>query len=1148
MKVIRTIVWLALTLAVSSPAQLAVTGVADKSIYADTVTLTVPYETAYSKAAYLNGMPIPLGVPVTVNKADFYELKLAATNLTTLAATNGAVRFLVRVGARGDTEQGLPPVPLYPSIPSAAAEFAGAQLRLLMPDTYPAGMEVPVVIWVVDAANRAVRVNGQVTISGNANPIAIKRGVGSGFLAAVATPGAVEYTFQIAGLQTNKTVTYENTVWTPVGGNLSGAVNWPDNARIAITNNVNLQAGTTLTIGAGAIVRVGAGLSLTNNGQIVINGTTDRPTVFAPVTRAQPWGGFVQHASNVSLTGTGVIFTGAGAYQGCWFVGHGCSSSSSIFNISSHRGEQALISMQGANNNLTLTDSAAIYLAGQFGHAQGSSGRSYRLTLTRFLMQRATTGGEYTDALFNVNDSAFIECPDDSVDFADGDNDGLYIVTAPLGPHGFTNTLFGWTKDDGIDSGGSGAGVLNFQNCWFEGIAHEANSLSGNNKISQHFGDVFLNNGQSVESGYEAPIGRMFGCLSLDNMSGARFGDNYTGQASLGSLLVTNSILLYNHRDVWGVNLQDWNYRSSVMDVRDNLLTKPNPYHPTNTVWDPATDGWRLAAWMGTPPEAAVGLGLAVRTNRFPLASLFDGVPVRLSTFTTNLVSVGYAFEGVDGILATGSLIFTPGETVKEIYPAGFDLTTNTTVDVVLRDPVRAELTGLTRATFTGSVARPTIQLNVVTNQFSAWRLAEGPFVALSGPSALPVSLDYQLADTNGVVETGTLVFAPNETRKQLFPASLSPFDYARLDLTLSNATNATLTGITAVTYTYTVVPQVISLGVTSQQDLAAFAAGVPVNLAAPAASGVSVQFQVTGNRTGATNGTLAFPVGGLAARLQAPTVDPAQNDFIKITLSNPVKAGFSGPDTVYYVKVTPVPTPTNTVLVVNGASSYWYFRYTASAPAANWNQDGYDFSSWTNAPAQLGFGDNDENGKVPNVGQVTTYFRKYFVVDDSNAYASLYLWLLRDDGGVVYINGQEVYRSPTLAPAPAVISYGTWATNLSIPNAPPDNTVDTSTFAAGTLLRTGTNLIAVEIHQHDSGSSDISFDLRLEGIPKPPSVAQPVYHGLLGGHYTLAWGDPAFKLLEATNLAGPWTTNAAAGNFQTQPTNAQSFFRLVKP
>src|SRR6185295_16653094 len=140
----------------------------------------------------------------------------------------------------------------------------------------------------------------------------------------------------------------------------------------------------------------------------------------------------------------------------------------------------------GTNVAAAFPASAAIYLAGQFSHSVNGAGNSYAIQLTRFLMQRTISGGEFTKANFTVNDSAFIECPDDSVDFEDGDNVALYLVG---GTHNFTNTLFGWTKDDGIDSGGtddstSGQARINYQSCWFEATFHEGNSLSGYKNIS----------------------------------------------------------------------------------------------------------------------------------------------------------------------------------------------------------------------------------------------------------------------------------------------------------------------------------------------------------------------------------------------------------------------------------------------------------------------------------------------------------------------------------------------------------------------------------------------------------------------------------------------------------------------------------------
>jgi len=1027
-------------------AQITVSGVANRNYnsYANSATFTVTLQTGYAGMAWLNDAPVPIGTAVTITRADYYELFVLATNQTTQTVASNLTQFIVYPSERGNTERGLPPLPLYPPIPSAPQEYAGANLRIMCPDRYPAGMAPPVVIWVVDDTGRAVRVNGTVQITGSAS-IPIKRGVGSGFL----TPGQggpMTYTFTIANLTTNKTVEYETSVsWTPVGGTLNGTISWPDNARIAITNHVNLTAGSSLTIGAGAIVRINPVISFTNNGQITINGLWERPTVFTPITTNQPWGGFVQHANNTAFNATGTIFTGAGGYTGYWFGGHGHDPSYS--GITSHRAEQALISMSGANNNLTLEDCAAIWLPGQFGHAQGGSGRSYRITLNRFLMQRCTTGGEYTGAQFTVNDSAFIECPDISTNFADGDNDGLYIVDSPLGPHGFTNTLFGWTKDDGVDSGGDGTATLNYQNCWFEAIHHEANSLSdsqsgGPDKSVAHYDGVFINCGQALEAGYGGPTGRLERCYVVDCMTGARYGDNYNWAYS-GRMIASNSILLHNHRDVWGMNFQDWTYRTDHMDIRGNYLTRPDPRWPENQVWNPEIHGALLGSFHSTPQAAPPGVGFAVWTNRFRLTDITNGVPVRLSVFRPRAVAARFTILG-DG------------------------------------QPV-----------------------------------------------------------TNGVV-----TFEAGRMLQFIQPTTLNPLDYATLTVQLTEGLDAEITGISEVTYSV-ILPQMSLTAGAGPHSLANFSNGVTVGLNEPALAGTTVNFSITGNRVGATNGTLSFGTGALSAVLQAPTVPVDENDFIWVSLSNPVKATLSGPAQAVWVRMPQRPPLTNTLLIARGSNTVWHYYGQVAAPPADWKALSFDHSGWASGGAQLGYSngeERDETTLLPNVGAITTYFRRAFVVEEPAAYTNLTLWLLRDDGGVVYLNGQEIFRSPNLPTG--TITHTT--TTLSGQNG--ENTVDTATVPASGLVR-GTNVVAVEIHQQSSTSSDLSFDFELWGVPAP-RVPEPVplYYGVVSGGLVLGWGDGEFQLLQATNIMGPWVTNSAPGWFAPRATNSQGYFRLIRP
>jgi hypothetical protein len=351
-----------------------------------------------------------------------------------------------------------------------------------------------------------------------------------------------------------------------------------------------------------------------------------------------------------------------------------------------------------------LTDAAAIHLAGQLGHAVNGG----TFTFDHFLMQRTTTGGEYSGASqplrFTVNDSAFIECPDDSEGFVDGDNDGLYLVH---GNHSFTNTLVGFTKDDGIDSGGSGAANLTFQKCWFESSFHEANALSGTGKIVNHIGGVFLNCGQGLESGYDAPTGNMIGCLATGNLTGGRFGDNYNWTYN-GFLRVTNSLMIHNDRDVWGMCFADWTYRTTQMDVRSNLLGVSDAHWPANGIWNPGTDAARLMSFIAGDAGSPVGVGFAVRSNLLGTAALTQGIPVRLSRFSTNVVSVNYTAESPAGVLASGTLTFQPGETVKNVDLSIANPQSHDLIAVSLFSPAQAEITGLAQVFSVGTNAPAT--------------------------------------------------------------------------------------------------------------------------------------------------------------------------------------------------------------------------------------------------------------------------------------------------------------------------------------------------------------------------------------------------------------------------------------------------------
>jgi hypothetical protein len=119
-------------------------------------------------------------------------------------------------------------------------------------------------------------------------------------------------------------------------------------------------------------------------------------------------------------------------------------------------------------------------------------------------------------------------------------------------------------------------------------------------------------------------------------------------------------------------------------------------------LWDPISNPTQadlLLPFLPTP-LGNVGIGIAMRENTYNLTELTNKIPVRLSTFTTNLVSINYAVYTEDGLYNSGSLSFTPGETLKFIEFAMPDTEGLHEVHVMLSSPVNADITGYQQVVF----------------------------------------------------------------------------------------------------------------------------------------------------------------------------------------------------------------------------------------------------------------------------------------------------------------------------------------------------------------------------------------------------------------------------------------------------------------
>lgn len=112
-----------------------------------------------------------------------------------------------------------------------------------------------------------------------------------------------------------------------------------------------------------------------------------------------------------------------------------------------------------------------------------------------------------------------------------------------------------------------------------------------------------------------------------------------------------------------------------------------------------------------------------------------------------------------------------------------------------------------------------------------------------------------------------------------------------------------------------------------------------------------------------------------------------------------------------------------------------WRYLAASSAPSATWKTNTFDDTAWPAGAAPLGYGADPDvvtvlpYGADPTNKWPTYYFRKSFVVQNTQDIQALSLFYRADDGLVAYVNGNEVGRTNLGSGA---ISYTNLAVNVS--------------------------------------------------------------------------------------------------------------------
>jgi hypothetical protein len=239
--------------------------------------------------------------------------------------------------------------------------------------------------------------------------------------------------------------------------------------------------------------------------------------------------------------------------------------------------------------------------------------------------------------------------------------------------------------------------------------------------------------------------------------------------------------------------------------------------------------------------------------------------------------------------------------------------------------------------------------------------------------------------------------------------------------------------------------------------------------------------------------------------------------------------------------------------------TNVWSYDQSGRELGTAWRTNDYDDSAWPSGRGLLGR-EPDTPGQYSmhapistpldvSVTVTTFYFRTTFEFTGGTAGLSLIASTLVDDGCAIYLNGARVggVRIPAGYNAPNAAQFFAGGT---------EGTLEIVTFTNVSALRVGQNLLAVEVHQSSSPSSDVMFGMKLVAVQQTPLAItnQPQDRIVTVGDsvtFTVGVsGGPAFYRWDKGGVVHPSTSNtltisnaqlANAGDYRVIITNSVS-------
>ena len=468
-------------------------------------------------------------------------------------------------------------------------------------------------------------------------------------------------------------------------------------------------------------------------------------------------------------------------------------------------------------------------------------------------------------------------------------------------------------------------------------------------------------------------------------------------------------------------------------------------------------------------------------------------------------VSGGTASNGLDYVLAPGTLTFAPGETNRVVTLSvtnDANDEADETVLLELSNPSNAALGATNTHSYTilDDDGPPTVQFGEPSSAGSESVTNVALVVGLSVASELESTVAYGVTGgtaSNGVDYTlgaGVVTFAPGQTNRTI---ALSVMDDAldepdeTIVVTLSDTNNCLLGAHDVHTYTIQDEDPEPTVQFDDPSSGGSESAGTPsfgVSLSAESGRQVTVEYAANGGT--AENGidyvlaagVLTFAPGATADQIgMTVTNDSASEDdeTVRITLSGPVNVGLGANAAHTYTILNDDIGPI--VRIAEGAT--WAYRKgtaEASDPRSAWRALDFEDGAWSGGAAPFGYGPAPHEAASCGTvltdmsnGYSTVFLRKTFTVGSLGGDSRWRARASYDDGFILWVNGERVWDRNEPDGAPLHDSLASVSHE--------GDTFETN--GLGQLegaVQIGQNVAAVQVFNATRTSSDCKFELEL--------------------------------------------------------------------